>query len=121
MVKISYRHKLENNLKIFRLTEKVKFYLPLNQANDLKNYQRIVRIMSELFGGTSSYEVEGSYVMDSGELVFDRVKVIESFASRISNSDIELLESLAREMGAELNQESIGLEVNGVLYFIRQD
>lgn len=121
MVKIQYRHKLENDLKVFRLSQKVKFYLPLAFDTDLENYKKVVILMSNLFGGTSSYEVEGSYIMENGELVFDRVKIIESFADSIKNSDVEILRELALELGQKLNQESMGLEINGTMYFIKQN
>lgn len=78
--------------------------------------------LSELFGGFSSSDIVGGYVSNSGELIQEDIVKVISFATQESyDKNKEKLAKKIAEWGLEWNQEAIGFELEGDLFYINQN
>lgn len=74
--------------------------------------------MSSMFGGVTSYEVEGSWVSDEGVLMTEDVSVLKSFYSGSDETSRHIVTELALAIKKDLRQDAVTIEQNGGVDFI---
>jgi len=107
------------------LSQKVSLYIPgtvnVNEAASQELIDGWVTaahtFLAGLFGGATSLRALGSYIANDGTLVTENITVIYAYASKVSNSQILSILDFVHGLKTESGQESIGVEVNGTLYF----
>ena len=70
------------------------------------------------FGGSSSTEIYGTYLADSGKVIAENGTKIESFADSDSDEKQAFVVKLAEYLKNELQQESVSVLANNKLYFV---
>ena len=106
------------------LDHKVALYVPEKQLDGtlIENRELYVNkvrtLFSSLFGGCTSTDAIGSWVLTNGKLQNELIKVVYSYSTQLTNELIESVIEFAMILKSELNQEAISLEVDNVLYFI---
>lgn len=108
------------------LTHKVSVYVPstvdvnqsLNESAAKEIIHRVQREMSNLFGGATAITTEGAWVSQSGELVTEQVTVVYSFADVLASDVLVQIKTLAESLKVELKQESVAVEIDGMLVFV---
>lgn len=113
-----------------RLSENVKIYVPstfnletgetinLSETEHLNFVKWIEKGLSDRFGGVTTYEAFGSYIMEDGALIREKMTIVQAFADRVNNDDIDLVWYYAVELWRQLNQEAVTVEINNELYII---
>ena len=106
---------------LIRLDHNVKVVVPgtidVDQQSDNQQYvDRTVGQLSQWFGGATAYNARGGW-FSNGRVVYERVTVVESFASDLE-PHIDSLIDLCLTLKAELTQEAIALEIDGELYLV---
>lgn len=71
------------------------------------------------FGGATSVKQDGTYMTDYGEIVTEQVTMVYAFTDTLSDTTLNYFYEFAQRLGLRMKQESIGVEVNGSLYFVR--
>ena len=74
--------------------------------------------MSKIFGGSSTMEVNGTYLAKNGELVAERVTMVKSFAKEITAEMASQIIALAQYLKQAMGQESVAVEYNGQMVFV---
>jgi len=97
-------------------TTNVNETLDSNTADQVTN--RVLRFFGEMFGGATGIPARGSWVSESGELVIEQVTIVYSFTDNLTKENLVSVHEFALRLKAELKQESISVEVNGVLAFV---
>lgn len=106
---------LSNNVKIF-----VPSTINVDVAVDTSlHVEETLKVLSQCFGGATSYKALGAWVAKTGKLVTEQVTICEAYCHQ---SDLELQDDLIYQYCLSLRdllkQEAIALEVNGKLYFV---
>lgn len=108
---------------IIPLDHQVKIYIPskTKEGKRIKNrniphYQSAI---ASIFGGGTSYKAEGIWKNSAGELMQEKITVIQSYTTQEGlGNGMEKLLNLLQDMKIALNQETISLEVNNELFFL---
>jgi len=107
-----------------QLTSKVVIYVPgtngtSKKANTAKAVKTTARFLSELFGGATASKAAGYWVSEQEGLVEESTTTVYAFClPKQLEAQIDQVVSYCANMKEELNQEAIGLEVNGAMYFV---
>lgn len=80
----------------------------------------VQRHLASRFGGFTTFDAMGGYMMSSGEMHAEPIKVIRSFASGLSDADLSFARDLAAMVAVKLDQECVSLEIDGALTFVEQ-
>ena len=108
----------------YNMDNKVSIYVPstvnVNQRiNNKKQVVSIIKQMSLLFGGATSYECVGGWVADSGDIVTEQINIVYSFCDKKSlNNNLANVINICQQIKKEMKQEAVTLEVNGKATFI---
>jgi hypothetical protein len=110
---------------LFSLEHNIKLFVPstteVNQdGTELqKVYEtKAMELMSDLFGGATSYKALGAWKSQLG-LVTEKVKIVESYGTEAQmENGLDGVIQLAQEMKQAMGQESVALEFNNKLYFV---
>lgn len=110
---------------LFSLEHNIKLFVPsttkVNQdgAELQKIYEtKALELMSDLFGGATSYKAIGAWKSKLG-LVTEKVKIVESYGTDVQmENGIESVIGLAEEIKREMEQESVAIEYDNKLYFV---
>ena len=108
----------------FDLDSKVAIYVPstinVNEETDnTAQVLRIIRRLSELFGGATASDAVGGWVSESGETVIEKVKIVYSFCTSDQLKEhISTIIEICEELKTEMSQEAITLEINGQVKFV---
>ncbi len=79
------------------------------------------QIFARAFGGAESTQVCGSYIMADGRLASEAVTVVSAFCSfEALAREVDEMRAYAVVLADSLNQESVALEIDGVLEFHKQ-
>jgi hypothetical protein len=79
----------------------------------------VSQVLSELFGGATSYNAVGAYKSNAGSMVYENVTVVKSFGKQQDILDNwSAIYNMAAELREELAQEYVSVEVNGALAFV---
>lgn len=106
-----------------RLGNKIAVYVPstINVSKPIDNsvyVDRALSFLSNLFGGASAIDVLGGWLSDKDGLIKEEVKQVYSFANVLTEENVSSVLAFAENLKDELDQESIGLEINGEFYLI---
>ncbi len=112
------RKELKN---LFKLSHKVSVYVPtLQQSGDAVEdgwVEKTAALLSGLFGGSTSSDCIGYWILASGKLQRESVKLVFSYAETIDDQAIDKIYNHALSMKSVLNQEAISVEIDGSMYF----
>ena len=117
----------KSKLKTFHLPIETAIYIPATGSNqkEVSDSQFKERIesaekqLAKLFGGFSTVEVSGGYTLIDGKIVKEKVaKIIVFTTSDTLGKHQAQLKNWLLKKGDQWNQESMGLEVEGDLYYI---
>lgn len=75
-----------------------------------KAYKQLRFRMTELFGGTTTYDAEGTWIDPGGKLVPDHVKVIEAAHSCMTPEQSAKFIRMVREAATEAKQEAMAIK-----------
>ena len=133
---IDYEHggNLETNIKSrlaknFNLPLEVAVYVPSTKDADQSisedefedRVESVQKYLSNLFGGFSANDVDGGYMSQEKGLITEEVFKVISFAQRDGfSSKMEKLVVQIKKWAKDWEQESIGLEFEGDLFYIDQ-
>ena len=85
------------------------------RVNEIRKY------LSKHFGGYSSFNAVGGYVMKNGELVQEDVTKVTAFGdSHKAKANRHRFISVLKKLANKWGQESMGLEWEGDMYFVPQ-
>lgn len=110
--------------KFMKLASKVTVYVPatvdVNKAADnTKQVEQTAKVLSECFGGATVTPAVGYYMSETGELVTEKTTVVFAYADTAAlEQHIDRVIQLCVDIKREMKQESVGLEINGEMYFI---
>ena len=108
----------------YDMDNKVSIYVPstvnVNQRiNNNKQVLSIIKQMSLLFGGATSYKCTGGWVADNGDIVTERVNIVYSFCDKKSLQDnLSKVINICQQIKKDMQQEAVTLEINGKATFI---
>lgn len=114
------------------LNNKIRLFVPIeNNDGNTINCNVIKRSMmsvTNIVGGGTTYDGEGSWVSDSGLLMRDRVRVTEWCYDRLDLSNRDRLTDLSNMVSWVVfsliqnhQQYAVSVEVNGTLYIIEKN
>ena len=103
------------NVISYDMDNKVSIYVPstvnVNQRiNNNKQVLSIIKQMSLLFGGATSYKCTGGWVADNGEIVTEQVNIVYSFCDKKSLQDnlpkvINICQQIKKDMSRGCNRK----------------
>ena len=106
------------------LSHKVSVYVPstdhdkaLSESENTANVESVLVALSKQFGGATALQTLGGFMGDSS-LITEKITLVYSYLSEVTESSLVFLETLAREIKAKQNQESVAVEVDSTLYFV---
>lgn len=107
------------------LTKKVSIYIPstidVNKEIDTSQYiDECAILLSEMFGGATSQQVNGYWNSDTHGLVKENITIVYAFHNKMSSEQYKDIIAYCTKLRTELSQEAISLEINGRLIFIDQ-
>lgn len=109
---------------LFPLDHSIKLYIPSTvetnkPADNSKQVEEAMRLFARLFGGATSYEAVGAWTDQAGELVKEKIIVVQSFATaqQVDDHIMEVVKH-AQNLKNEMSQEAISLEYDNKLSFI---
>ena len=112
------------NVLSYNMDNKVSVYVPSTvnvdqRINNKKQVVSIIKQMSLLFGGATSYECVGGWVADNGDIVTEQVNIVYSFCDKKSlNNNLANVINICQQIKKDMKQEAVTLEVNGKATFI---
>lgn len=115
--------------KVVRLETEIAIYIPSTQGIKAQKIitekemnlrtSAVKRFLSKLFGGFTSFNAQGGYVLNTGKLVGENVTKVTAFAEvEATEEHAETLINKCKYWANKWGQESIGLEWEGDLYLI---
>lgn len=116
--------KTTTNLIDYNMDNKVSIYVPstvnINRSiNNDKQVLSIIRQMSLLFGGATSYKCTGGWVANNGDIITERVNIVYSFCDKKSlNNNLANVINICQQIKKDMKQEAVTLEINGKAAFI---
>ena len=112
---------LKNNVKIY-VPSTTNINLFGRSFSVYKNNNKKVKELqvefSRMFGGCTTYQANGSFIMDNGKLVNEKIMIIQSFINELNDTQIEQLKLICERLRIEFNQQTISLEINNELMFV---
>ncbi len=112
------------NVISYDMENKVSIYVPstvnVNQRiNNKKQVMAIIKQMSLLFGGATSYKCTGGWVADNSDIVTEQINIVYSFCDKKSLKDnLSKVINICQQIKKDMKQEAVTLEVNGKATFI---
>jgi hypothetical protein len=91
---------------------------PLEGLLSNKIYKQLCQDVCNLSGGLTVYPVKGLFLSSTGKLIDDDISLIQVFTDKL-DSMIAVMKSNAMIILKELNQESVLIEVDNQIEFIR--
>lgn len=113
---------LKNLESLKALSQKVEIIIPDEKGNVFQ-YQEEYRdyfltVFSKMFGGATSVQADGGYMAKNGKLIMEKVYKVYSYTDEITPENLSKILEYAEWLKMEMNQECIGLEVNGNFYLV---
>lgn len=112
--------RLETEIAIYiPSTQGIKAQRPISQHEMDLRVKSVQRFLSNLFGGFTSFNAKGGYVLKTGELVDESVTRVTAFAEvEATEEHADALISKCKYWANKWGQETTGLEWEGDLYLI---
>ncbi len=79
----------------------------------------VKKAFCNMFGGYTAYNGVGGYVADNGELIEEDVTVVTTVTAKLTRSNRSNVFKLAKQLCADMSQESIFLQLGTKVFFIR--
>jgi len=121
---------LPNAEKLFHLPIELAVYVPSTQDVNKKvslsemkeRVNKVSSFLANLFGGFTRTDKVGGYLASNKEIVVEEVEPVTAFATKedFRKNIVTLINKLS-EWAKEWNQEAIGLEYEGDLYYVPQN
>lgn len=92
--------------------------LPLESGLSNKIYKELIKQLSIVNGGVIVYPVSGYYVNANNQLINDDISLIVTFTDKLE-STVNIMHENAMIILKSLNQESVLIEIDNTLEFIR--
>jgi hypothetical protein len=101
----------------------LKIYIPSKQGDlpfdNTQVTEDTLTFLSSLFGGSTKFEAYGCYRMRTGKLIQEHICICQAFGTSDDfREHIDKIYSFCQKLKADLNQDSIGLEVNNLFYLV---
>jgi hypothetical protein len=115
MNKLKNKFKLDNNIRV---------YVPStfdvdNKIDNKKQVNKTLKELSNLFGGSTSYNAIGTFISSKKKLIKEDVTICESYCtSKDFKKSINDVVDYCEKLKNEMKQEAVSLEINNELYFI---
>jgi hypothetical protein len=107
---------LKHNFKFYVPSKRGKLFDPSMQR---LVYERVVDEFVTMFGGCTETQAVGHWQNEMGDMVHEAITQVESFTDGATfNTHTGDVFALAEEMCRVAGQESIALEVDGVLHLV---
>ncbi len=112
------------NVISYDMDNKVSIYVPSTvnvkqRINNNKQVLSIIKQMSLLFGGATSYKCTGGWVTDTGDIVTEQVNIVYSFCDKKSlQNNLSKVINICQQIKKDMQQEAVTLEINGKATFI---
>ena len=112
------------NVISYDMNNKVSIYVPSTvninkRINNNKQVMSIIKQMSLLFGGATSYKCTGGWVAENGEIVTEQVNIVYSFCNKKSlQNNLSKVINICQQIKKDMKQEAVTLEINGKAAFI---
>lgn len=105
------------------LREKIEIIIPgttgSNKKADTEHYtNNALTLLSSLFGGATAVNASGAYVSEKSGLIKEDVKKVYAFAEAIEPDQLSTVLNFVEWLKSELDQECIGMELNGSFYLV---
>lgn len=106
------------------LRSSVVIYVPstIHRDQPTDNSQYVSLVEHELgrwFGGTTTTEGRGGYIASTDEHISEKVYIIKAFCTTAQlEKHYPDVAALCDQLCQELDQESIAIEINGIMYFL---
>jgi len=117
-----------NEVEVFTLSHNVKIYVPstvdvnITANKEMVNnaIKTVAKKMSQWFGGTTVYnDCTGYWVSDKQGLVAETITIVSANCDENALSEnIYNVISLVKQLGCDMKQECISLEIDGVLNIV---
>lgn len=116
---------MNTNLKnLFKLSSRVTIYVPsttdIDKSIDTTEYvNKTHELLSTCFGGSTETKAVGCWMSPTAGLVKETTTMVFSYCKEEDlENNIEKVYKWCYKMCDELKQDSIALELNGVMYFV---
>ncbi|MFG3611434.1 hypothetical protein [Rummeliibacillus stabekisii] len=100
-----------------KMSNKISVYIPSTEENRAM-VNRTLFLLSELFGGATVIDGQGSWISDSNELVIEKLNIVYSYTDTLEDDRLFKVIDFAKEIKQEMKQEAISVEINDSLYII---
>lgn len=106
---------LESNLKIY-----VPSTINVGTEADTAEWaDEAMTLLARAFGGATTHLAYGCWLSASGQLIKERVSIVEAYTDTfVLETSIDEVYEFCLRMKYELKQESVALEINGVLHLV---
>lgn len=109
-----------------KLTHSVALYVPSTKFDVEIPYTEFMEITNEVvieftkeFGGATVFLVQGSYLADNGEVITEKLNVVEVFSSRDRFPDlVAKAYAVADMLKSKMSQETVSIRVNYELHIV---
>lgn len=89
--------------------------LPTEAYNFDKAADEIKRALSEKFGGYTTYDAQGGWINEEGELIDEPVKVYETYTD---NARYSVFRSIAHNVRVTTGEDAVMFTINNESHFI---
>ena len=107
------RHASDDDYACYR--NKLTVYFPVNDNDHVAEswFERLRDEMNSVFGGSTSFEAEGSwYDSEHGETVIEPVRVIEAAHNCASRESVARITAMIKDAARATNQSAVSVESN---------
>ena len=107
-----------------KLDRKIALYIPATvdvdkSADNSAQVDRAAALLSDLFGGATIQPGAGCWMSDSAGLVKEATTLVYAFCDAAGiDAGLDAVLDFSEKLKVEMAQESIAVEINGVLYLI---
>ena len=79
----------------------------------------IIKQLSLLFGGATSFECVGGWIANNGDIITEKVNIVYSFCDKKSlQNNLSKVINICQQIKKDMQQEAVTLEINGKATFI---
>lgn len=113
------RHASDDDYACYR--EKLTVYFPVNDDDNIAAdwFERLRDEMNSVFGGSTSFEAEGSwYDSKAGETVIEPVRVIEAAHNCASRESVARIAGMIKDAARATNQSAVSIESKNEFHII---
>lgn len=104
-------------------SQKVAVIVPSRDKNGaildrVKHEIKVIRELTALFGGASSFNQVGMWLDDGGKEIQEANALIYSYTDKLDDDLLDAVYGIAWRLKIDMNQDSIAVVINDAMYFI---